>query len=330
MRYSELKHSIIKEASKSNIPVIGEFELTSRCNFNCRMCYVKQEETELTTEQWKKVFDRAVQNGLMFATITGGEAMLRKDFVELYEYLYDLGVKITVFSNGSLITDNVVKAFKKRPPELVALSIYGERAYTYKTVARRAIGLERLKEGIEKLQKHHINISLRTLPLKDIYKVLDKIIEFAKERNLKMSYINYIANDNNEYITNNRLDAEELIDFENRIRDAFDLHVNQKIASEDCTYECAALQSGYYINHLGEMSPCALAYTPKQSIMNKDFLDVFQSLGKQMRKQDYTKTCRKCKYSDNCTVCYAKRLYETTKGCNGYLKEYAVKRRELS
>ena len=330
MKYSELKHSIIKEASKINTPVLGEFELTSRCNFKCKMCYVHQEQQELTTTQWKMIFKRAIDEGLMFALLTGGEAMLRKDFVELYEYLFDYGVKITVFSNGSLISDDIVKCFSKRPPEMVAITIYGATPNTYKKVARKTKGLEQLTEGIKKLQEHYINISLRTLPLKDIYDELDDIISYAKERKLILSYVNYLANDGNEYIDRNRLQAEQLLDFENRIRDAFNLHDNEQIAREDCTYDCAALRSGYYINHLGEMQACALAYEPKKSVIVNDFLETFQSLGITMTKLNNKKKCKRCKLHSDCPICYAKRLYETEKGCNSYLKEYATKKRELS
>lgn len=330
MKYSELKHSIVKEASKTYTPVLGEFELTSRCNFKCKMCYVTQDTTELTTEQWKTIFDKAVQEGLMFALLTGGEAMLRNDFIELYEYLFDLGVRITVFSNGSLISDDIIKAFSKRPPELVAMSIYGARSYTYRNIARKALGFERLKEGIQKLQEHYINISLRTLPLKEIYNELDEIIAFAKDNKLVLSYVNYLANDNNKFITENRLNAEQLIDFEERIKEAFNLNPDTQIACEDCSYDCAALTSGYYINYLGEMQPCALGYIPKKSVLENDFLDVFHTLRKEMKKLNNRKTCKRCKLHSDCPICYAKRLYETEKGCNTYLKEYSSKKRELA
>jgi len=330
MKYSELKNNIIKEASKTNTPVLGEFELTSRCNFKCKMCYIEQVPQELTTEQWKSVFERAVLEGLMFALLTGGEAMLRKDFVELYEFLFDLGVKITVFSNGSIISDEIIKAFSKRPPELVAISIYGASSKTYKKIARKTTGLDLLIEGIEKLQEHYINVSLRTLPLQEIYEELDDIIGFAKERDLILSYVTYLADSGGEHRITNRLNPEQLIDFENRIKEAFHLNEKEDRACEDCTYDCAALSSGYYINHVGEMQACALAYKPKKSIIENDFLDTFHTLGKEMQKLNFKKTCKKCKLHSDCPICYAKRLYETEKGCNSYLKNYAVKKRELS
>lgn len=330
MKYSELKNNIIKEASKTNTPVLGEFELTSRCNFKCKMCYIEQELEELTTKQWKAVFERATLEGLMFALLTGGEAMLRKDFVELYEHLFDLGVKITVFSNGSIISDEIIVAFSKRPPELVAISIYGATGKTYKKIARKTSGLEMLSEGIEKLQEHYINVSLRTLPLQEIYEELDEIIAFAKERNLMLSYVNYLADSGGEHAITNRLNPQQLVDFENRIKEAFNLNEKEERACEDCTYDCAALRSGYYINHLGEMQPCALAYKPRKSIIENDFIETFHELGKEMNKLNYKKTCKKCKLHSDCPICYAKRLYETEKGCNSYLKDYVTAKRDQS
>ena len=43
-------------AISRGVPLAGNFELTARCNFNCKMCYVHQQqcpaEKELSAEQW--------------------------------------------------------------------------------------------------------------------------------------------------------------------------------------------------------------------------------------------------------------------------------------
>ncbi len=66
-------------------------ELTRRCNLRCRMCqYIhyledtsgkEQREGELTTEEWRRVIDDT--GGFSFITFTGGEPLVRTDFMEL-------------------------------------------------------------------------------------------------------------------------------------------------------------------------------------------------------------------------------------------------------
>ena len=60
-------------------PVSVQFELTPRCNFDCKMCYVHNQDSnklkskELSTDQWKSIMDDAFSNGMMFETLTGGK-----------------------------------------------------------------------------------------------------------------------------------------------------------------------------------------------------------------------------------------------------------------
>ena len=69
-------------------PITGTFELTLRCNLNCKMCMFRHADCEnacltkdeMTTQQWidmaKQVFDEGTIN-LLF---TGGEPLVREDY----------------------------------------------------------------------------------------------------------------------------------------------------------------------------------------------------------------------------------------------------------
>jgi len=69
-------------------------EVTRRCNLRCKMCqYIdwlenvpirEQMEGELSTEEWLKVIDQVQRWSLI--TFTGGEAFVRKDFMEILSY----------------------------------------------------------------------------------------------------------------------------------------------------------------------------------------------------------------------------------------------------
>ena len=74
------------------IPVAGNFELTARCNFGCKMCYVHDSDgtDELSADQWIEIGRQAVEKGMVFLLLTGGEPFLRKDFKEIYYCLYFL------------------------------------------------------------------------------------------------------------------------------------------------------------------------------------------------------------------------------------------------
>lgn len=93
-------------------PVIAVFSMTHYCNFYCPMCPFGDADKEgqialarrndLTTEQWKTVFDK-VSKHCVWSIIEGGEPTSRPDFMELVRYLHSLKMPITLITNCSLL-----------------------------------------------------------------------------------------------------------------------------------------------------------------------------------------------------------------------------------
>ena len=93
-------------------PLIAVFSLTHYCNFYCPMCPFGDANKEgqmrlarkndLTTEQWKLIFDK-VSKYCIWSIIEGGEPTSRPDFMELVRYLYGLKLPITLITNCSLL-----------------------------------------------------------------------------------------------------------------------------------------------------------------------------------------------------------------------------------
>lgn len=75
------------KACRAGTPLSGNFELTARCNFNCRMCYVhltpeeqRRRGRELTADEWLAIAETARSRGMLFLLLTGGEPLIRPDF----------------------------------------------------------------------------------------------------------------------------------------------------------------------------------------------------------------------------------------------------------
>ena len=102
-------------------PVDGTFELTVRCNLHCKMCLFRHKDSEnpeliskeLSAGQWIDLAGQAAEAGTMSLLITGGEAMLRPDFCEIWEGIYKKGFLLTLYTNGSLVTDQIMETLEK-------------------------------------------------------------------------------------------------------------------------------------------------------------------------------------------------------------------------
>ena len=102
--------AVWEKAFAEAIPISGTFELTPRCNFNCRMCYVHLPESEigrhgreLTAKEWIRIATEAKDAGTTWLCITGGEPLMHPEFEIIWKELSQMGLFITLQTNASLV-----------------------------------------------------------------------------------------------------------------------------------------------------------------------------------------------------------------------------------
>ena len=118
---------VIMEKSKSTgTPVYGCLELTPLCNMNCEMCYVRLDHREMqrqgrlrTGKEWLEVGNQMQQSGTLFVLLTGGEPLLHPDFQEIYLGLRNLGMILTINTNGTLLDEKWADFFALYPPRRI-------------------------------------------------------------------------------------------------------------------------------------------------------------------------------------------------------------------
>jgi MoaA/NifB/PqqE/SkfB family radical SAM enzyme len=103
-------------------PLVAVFSLTHYCNFYCPMCPFGDsnkdgqlklvKERDLTTEQWKRIFDK-VSKYCVWSIIEGGEPTSRPDFMDLVKYLNDLNIPTSLITNCSLLHNVDLEKLKK-------------------------------------------------------------------------------------------------------------------------------------------------------------------------------------------------------------------------
>lgn len=98
---------------------IASLEMTHRCNLKCIHCcidadHVVSEKEDLSTDQIKKIFNKLIKWRPKSIMLSGGEPMLRSDFIELLKYLRNnYNGKIIVSTNGTFINDKNVEILAK-------------------------------------------------------------------------------------------------------------------------------------------------------------------------------------------------------------------------
>ena len=139
-------------------------ELTERCNNNCIHCCINlaagNEEAklkELSNSEIKEILKEAASLGCLTVRFTGGEPMLREDFLDLYLYTRKLGFKVLIFTNATLISPKIADVFSRIPPlEKMEVTVYGMTQESYERVTRVRGSYHAFKRGIDLLLANRI------------------------------------------------------------------------------------------------------------------------------------------------------------------------------
>jgi MoaA/NifB/PqqE/SkfB family radical SAM enzyme len=148
-----------KKAEKNgeHIPPFLIASITSKCNLHCAGCYSRcnhatvdsEPVSQLSDEEWFKVFDEADDLGISFILLAGGEPMLRRDVIEAAGKKKN--ILFPVFTNGTFMDDRYFELFDKSRNLIPIMSIEGKKDITD---ARRGEGIyDRLIKNMDELQK---------------------------------------------------------------------------------------------------------------------------------------------------------------------------------
>ncbi|MGC2506487.1 MAG: radical SAM protein, partial [Candidatus Acidiferrales bacterium] len=71
------------KAQRLGVPLSAHLDITYRCNERCEHCYLDHEDHgEMTTAEIKDLLHQLADAGVFFLTLSGGEALMRRDCFE--------------------------------------------------------------------------------------------------------------------------------------------------------------------------------------------------------------------------------------------------------
>ncbi|HSV48700.1 MAG TPA: radical SAM protein, partial [Candidatus Acidoferrales bacterium] len=110
-----------------NTPLIVSYAVTRACNLRCLHCHVSAREAmanELNLKEAIAAIDEMKSLGTQAVIFSGGEPLLRKDFVlELIQHCDDIGIIPAMLSNGLLMTPQTALQLQEAGLKAVGLPI---------------------------------------------------------------------------------------------------------------------------------------------------------------------------------------------------------------
>lgn len=321
------------KGARLGIPVSGSFELTRKCNFNCKMCYVHCADTskdiELTTEKWLKIAEEAKDAGMLFLLLTGGEPLLRPDFERLYTELARMGFMLSVNTNGSMFSEKILRLFEIYPPSRINISLYGGNEETYEKLCENK-KFAQVVSNIKKLKE--MNIPVRLNCVFNRYNVDDtnEIYRIAKENDLIIKPSSYMypslrakgeTGDNEARLSpdaaaKNTILCRKLTFSEEQLKakakEMKSLYPPECDSGDEGEgMRCRAGKSSFWVTFDGKMMPCGMMTEPSVSLNEISFGDAWNIIKKETAVIRLPKECLSCSYKSVCNVCAAMCYTET-------------------
>ena len=163
-------------------------ELTSHCNLKCSYCHNSEYSNrcdDMTTEEILLLIGNLKKKyPINKILLTGGEPLVQKDIFNIIEYIDNLGIKVDMVTNGTLLNTRVIKNLEKAGLKRIRLSI--DEVGDISSYRGEAKPNELWKIGKQITEISNIELCIHTVcstsnvkHLEDIYK---KVLEIGARR----------------------------------------------------------------------------------------------------------------------------------------------------
>lgn len=325
----EISRYLIIKAGRNGIPLSGGFELTSRCNFNCKMCYVHNQDNpeelrkkELSVDQWIQIANEAKEQGMLFLLLTGGEAMLREDFIDLYSRLAVMGFHLVVNSNGSLLSEKVLECFRKYPPGRVNISLYGASNQTYQALCGNK-SFDKVRRAIHSLKQEGISVRVTMMLTPHNIDDMEKVYQIAQEEDTICEMTSYMfpqtrvngnCGENQARLSSQEagiymarrermlMGEEEFHKYLEHMDKIPPLQVREDV-KEGRPITCQAGNCSFWITWDGKMKPCGLMVDNEVNVLEEGFKSAWDKIHQLTLGIRLPKACVNCDKQYFCHPC---------------------------
>lgn len=305
--------TFIARSAGLRVPLSGSLDLTHRCNLSCLHCYTGEHSadihaTEMDTKTILSLLDEICDAGCLYLLLTGGDPLLRPDFPEIYRHAKEKGFLMTVFTNGTLISNSVAKLFEELPPRFVEISLYGATEQTYEQITGVKGSYQKCLSGIKKLLEHRIPVRLKTVLMTLNSHEFSDIEKMAKDFGVQFRFDAAIFPRLNGDMSplDLRVSPAEAVDKEFSAIDRVGrwekyLGIHQYGSSSQDLYQCSAGVTGFYIDPSGGLRPCLMTTTLSYDLLKGSFFSGWKEITSRIRQE-------KAGHDFACTTCERKLL----------------------
>ncbi len=151
------------------------WEITLRCNLRCSHCGSSAglpRANELTTQECFRLCEELAELGCEDVSLMGGEPFLREDWFSIAQCIKNLGMNLSIVSNGTIL-DKFIDKISQLKPKVVGISLDGMKESHEKIRGKGTF--EKVIRAIELLREKGIQTTVITTVSKINFKDLPEM-----------------------------------------------------------------------------------------------------------------------------------------------------------
>lgn len=330
-----IRDRLFVKAAHNHIPIMSAMELLPVCNLKCKMCYVRMSMDEVNRTGglkdgawWLDIARQMRDEGMLYPLLTGGEPFLHPDFRMIMAGMLDMGLQVSINSNGTMIDEDTARWLHAHRPVRINITLYGASEESYRNLCGNANAFSRLMRALEYLKKYDVPVKFNASITPDNVHELDQILTLAEEYGSPVQVATYMfpptRRDSTCVGTNHRLSPEEAalarvrVDFRQSSPERFVGQAEQfarfvPLEKLDFSAEhfpelpmtCRAGNSSAWVNWKGELTNCGMYGSIVCDLEERTFRDAWKELHEKTAQLRYRPACAMCPNQPLCHICVA-------------------------
>ena len=297
-----------------------DLALTYRCNNSCVHCYSGKATAsrELSTEEWKRVVNRAFDLGIPQILFTGGEPTLREDLTDIIRHAEAVGLVTGLVTNGRQLEDSgYVRKLFEAGLDYAQVTLESHKPEMHDAITKVPGSWNESVAGIRNLLETSIytsvNATLNQQNLKHAIDTVDFLYELGVQR-FSCNGLIY-AGKGVEAASTFAVDEKELFPILAAMRDRalkFGMEFTWYTPTHYCVLNpvtlelgikcCSACRITLCVEPDGDVIPCQSFFETIGNILTDKWTDIWNHpLCNSLRKREYApEKCRGCLELDIC------------------------------
>ncbi len=149
-------------STRAGVPTGVHLQVADRCNHTCQHCYqVQGQKGELSLDEVRRVIDDLAAQGVLTLNVSGGEATLRHDLVDILLHARARGFAVRLYTNAFLVDEALADRLAAVGLHEVHVSLYAGEAAEHDLVTRVPGSFARTVDGVRALRARNVRVVLK-------------------------------------------------------------------------------------------------------------------------------------------------------------------------